>query len=44
MSFFIQNYTYPTCGDCLYGDFRGDYGEPGPQVSTCRIAFDEIVY
>ena len=28
----MQNVTYPSCGDCIYGDFRGDYGEPGPKV------------
>ena len=31
---FLQNVTYPSCGDCLYGDFRGDIGEPGPKVGN----------
>ena len=30
--YFLQNTTYPSCGDCIFSNFTGDAGEPGPQV------------
>ena len=39
----LQDPTYPSCGDCVYGDFRGDNGAPGTQVCKKRY-FHMLLY
>ena len=39
----LQNTTIPSCGDCIYSDFRGDVGDPGPQV-CCKKAIVALFY
>ena len=38
----LQNPTHPSCGDCIYSDFRGDNGAPGPQVCKKKFEFIKI--
>ena len=41
--YFLQNTTYPSCGDCVFSDFRGDAGATGPQVHKINIGYIYLV-
>ena len=42
--YFLQNTTYPSCGDCVFSDFRGDAGATGPQVYKQLYAYSAYMW